>query len=382
MFRISPLSIVVLAELFGTSLWFCGNNAIHELSEKWELNSISKAWLLMAVQLGFILGTLLIAITGFADRFHAHHLFAVAGVVGAFANAGFILLSDGIELAIFFRFLTGISLAGIYPIGMKLVVSWAPDKSGIALGWLVGALTIGSASPFLIRSISNQYWLESVLVSSGLALFASVFILALGEGPSSKKSSGFAWGKVWSVFHIPAFRASALGYFGHMWELYAFWAMVPFLVRLVTPYATNSENFFLTFLIMGMGGLGCILGGWYSRRASSFQVAQIALIISGMMCLVAPSLPHIPTAFALILLGIWGFFVVADSPQFSAMSAKASPPESVGSALSVQNSVGFFITVIAIQTTSILWDSLQEWTPWVLLPGPILGLIALRKYPR
>jgi MFS family permease len=371
------LALIVLAELFGTSLWFSGNNAITELATQWGLGAPARAWLLMAVQLGFIAGTLALAVSGLADAFRAHHLFALAALVGAASNAGFLYLNAGLTGAIFFRFLTGIALAGVYPLGMKLVVSWAPERAGFSLGWLVGALTAGTATPFLARAIGGDiYWREAVLASSGLALLAAGLIVLVGEGPAVKPRSGFAWGRVWGVFRVPAFRSSALGYFGHMWELYAFWALVPGLVRLLG--LTGEKLWLGTFAVIAAGSVGCVLGGRISRTRGGLIVAKTALACSGVLCLFAPILPLLPLEPALALLIVWGFFVVADSPQFSALSARACPPDTVGSALAVQNSIGFFITVLSIQLTQALFDEFREWTPLLLAPGPLLGLITLR----
>ena len=373
--------LIVVAELCGTSLWFSGNNAIAELAVHWGLTGPAKAWLLMAVQLGFIVGTLGLAVSGLADAFRAHHVFAASAVLGAGANAGFLLLSDGPAAAIGFRFLTGLALAGVYPLGMKLVVSWAPDRAGVALGWLVGALTAGTATPFLARAVGGDvYWREAVLVSSGLALLGAGLVVTVGEGPAVRGRSGFNWGRVWSVFRAPAFRASALGYFGHMWELYAFWFLVPLLIRQLG--LSGQELWLATFAVIAAGAIGCVAGGRVSRRRGSLFVARLALAGSAVCCLLSPTLTRIPSEVAIVILAAWGFFVVADSPQFSAMSAKACPPDAVGSALAVQNSIGFFITVFAIQLTAMVWDQLGEWTPWLLAPGPLLGLLALRQNPR
>ena len=374
------IALIVVAELCGTSLWFSGNNAIGELATLWGLTGPAKAWLLMAVQLGFIAGTLGLAASGLADAFRAHHVFAASAAFGAAANAGFLFLSNGPVAAIGFRFLTGLALAGVYPLGMKLVVSWAPDRAGMALGWLVGALTAGTATPFLARAVGGDvYWREAVLASSGLALLGAGLVVRVGEGPAARGRSGFNWGRVWSVFRVPAFRASALGYFGHMWELYAFWFLVPLLIGQLG--VTGPQHWLGTFVVIAAGAVGCVVGGRVSRDRGSLLVARVALAGSAVCCLLSPALLHLPTAAAFVVLAVWGFFVVADSPQFSAMSAQASPPDAVGSALAVQNSAGFLITVFAIQLTAAVWEGLGEWTPWLLAPGPLLGLLALRRRP-
>ena len=370
------IALIVVAEMCGMSVWFSGNNANRELAAIWDLSGAARGWLLMAVQIGFIVGTLVLAASGLADAFRAHHVFAASAVLGAAANAGFLLLSDGLIAAIGFCFLTGIALAGIYPLGMKLVVSWAPDRAGVALGWLVGAVAAGTSIPFLARAVGGDvYWREAVLVSSFLALVGALLIVSVGEGPAVKGRAGFAWNRVWSVFRIREFRSSALGYFGHMWELYAFWALVPFLVESIG--GTGPQLWLWTFVVIAAGAVGCVVGGRISRSRGSLFVARTALAGSGLMCLIAPSLPYLPDWIGLLLLATWGVLVVADSPQFSAMSAKACPADVVGSALAVQNSIGFFITIFSIQLTAVVWNDMREWTPWLLAPGPVLGLLAL-----
>jgi MFS family permease len=372
--------VVVLAQLCGTAVWFAGTAAVPDLSARWQLSPADAAGLTTVVQLGFIAGTLLLAATALADRVPAHRLFCASAFAAAAANLGFAYLSTDLPTALIFRIVTGLSLAGVYPVGMKLAVGWAGPRAGAALGWLVGALALGTATPFLLRGGDlSPGWQEAAAVGSGLAAGGGLLVLVLGPGPHRKPGAAVRWGAVWAAVRAPRFRASALSYFGHCWELYAVWALGPTLAGLVLRGEPGDRLSLLTAGgLIGCGAVGCVLGGVWSQRIGGAKVAAAALTVSGLMCLVTPLLPQLPTGIGLGLLVVWGLTVVADSPQFSALSAANCPPEAVGSGLAAQNAVGFAITVAAVQLTAALWEHLGAFTPWVLAPGPVLGLLALR----
>ena len=377
-----PILIIVVAQLFGTSLWFSANGTAGNLMQAWGITEADIGLLTNAVQLGFIVGTLSFSLSGLADRYEASRIFTVSALFGALFNALFALGAEGLSSGLVLRFAVGLSLAGVYPLGMKLVVSWGPERAGHALAQLVGMLTLGTALPHGIRLAgADGAWQLTILVSSLLAIVAAAMIWTLGDGPHLKRkpgSTGLRLGQVLTAFRIPQFRASALGYFGHMWEVYAFWTLAPALIIASGLAQANTPGLSgIAFLVVGIGALSCMLGGLLSQRIGSARVAALALTGSALSCAVFPLIPLDQPAWILALLLFWGATVVADSPQFSALSARAAPPEIVGSALSIQNAIGFTIGMISIQLGTALVGREGTAIAWLLLPGPLLALWAL-----
>ncbi|MEN9313663.1 MAG: hypothetical protein RIS35_56 [Pseudomonadota bacterium] len=386
--RRHPIGTIVLAQLFGTSLWFSPNSAADSLAIAWGLSPAQLGELTSATQLGFILGTLVLATTGLADRFPASRIFALSSLLGAVFNAGFALIATGVTSAMVFRFAVGLCLAGIYPLGMKMVIAWTRGAAGSTLGLLVAMLTLGSALPHAVRAAGGGLsWQGVVLTSSVLALVGGATIRWLGDGPHLPPGGRgtVAWGAALRAFANPRFRASALGYFGHMWELYAFWTLVPFLVAEIVrggglPAGDASRTTSaLTFAVIGIGAAGCVLAGRLSQRFGSPRAAATALSVSGLMCLLYPLIANLGAVVCTAALLVWGLAVVADSAQFSAVSAQTCPPELIGGALAIQNSIGFLITVFAITLVTAAYGGQGASVTWYLLPGPVVGLLFFRR---
>jgi MFS family permease len=321
-----------------------------------------------------------------ADRFSPRLVFFVCTLAGAFTNFSLLLVPPGLAELLSLRFATGFFLAGIYPVGMKIAAGWYRDDLGRVLGFLIGALVLGTAFPHLLRSLGTTLPWQQVIF--GVSLFASVggaaMLLGVPDGPYIGPGSHFNPRAIGLIFARPRFRASACGYFGHMWELYTLWAFAPLLLLAWAERHSLQLNLSLwTFLFIAAGSLGCVAGGLLSLRKGSARVAAGQLAVSGACCLLAPLLIDSAAGVFFVFMLIWGVTVAGDSPQFSAMNASYAPPEYIGSALTIVNSIGFLLSVVSIQLAGWLLPLVNiQYLFWFILPGPLLGLWALRPLCR
>ncbi|WP_297338299.1 MFS transporter [Algoriphagus sp.] len=381
----SALILIVIAQFLGTSLWFAGNAAIPQISLLLDQADLT-AWITSSVQLGFISGTLIFAVFSVPDRYSPRVVFLISALLAAFFNLLITLAPLSVGLVLSFRFMVGFFLAGIYPVGMKIASDYFEKGLGAALGFLVGALVLGTAFPHLIRALDVQYdWPLIFWMTSGLAVLGGLLIgIFVPDGPYRRKNLQFDWGVLPSLSKIPALKSAASGYFGHMWELYTFWAFVPALLYSLGNYElTSFENGIYSFLIIGIGGISCAIGGIIAHRIGSEQTALISLFGSGICCLILFAFPGIPTNLILPFLLAWGMLVTADSPQFSALVAQATPAMYRGTALTLVNCMGFSLTIVSIQLGQFLLTYFPPTTVLgSLVIGPAAGLLLFKFFQK
>jgi len=380
-YRILPA--IIVSQFAGTSLWFAGNAVLPDLQRRGGLADDTLGHVTAAVQFGFIGGTLAFAFFAISDRYSPRKIFFLCSVLGALCNALVYFAGANLGLLLAVRFGTGFFLAGIYPVGMKIASGWYRRDLGKALGFLVGALVLGTAFPHLIRGLGRELPWETVLLTvSIIALAGGAMMFALvPDGPYLHTGPGFDPTALRAVFSSRTFRASSFGYFGHMWELYAFWAFVPSLLAAYAAHKAEAQfNIpLLSFGVIAAGSLGCVVGGLFSLRYGSARVAFLQLLASGICCLLSPLLFDASAPLFIAFLLFWGVVVVGDSPQFSALNARYAPSELVGSALTISNCVGFAITIVSIQLLNYAMEIVgTQYLFLLLIPGPVLGLLAAK----
>jgi MFS family permease len=379
------LTLISFSVLLATSTWFSGTAATPILRELWRLSEFQCSWLTVSVQIGFILGTFLYAVLNLPDVFSVRAVFCISASLAALFNGGFALLSHDLETALIFRFLTGITLAGVYPVGMKLVAQWYRSRLGWSLGVMLAALTLGTAFPYLLFALGGAPdWRRLLLIASGLALAGGALVaFLLPQGPFLREPAAFEPRMVFRIFRYREFRLQAFGYFGHMWELYAFWSLTALFLtasfsRSGSPLVESVPS--LTFGVIGAGAAGCLVGGWVSRNWGEKRVAQASLLVSGVLCGLSWWIFELQGGLVALIAVLWGFFVISDSPQFSALAVKFCPARYTGTALTIQNGIGFAVTVLSIQFTAWLAQTLGwKWAFMFLGLGPFLGFLSLSR---
>jgi len=381
------LGLLALAEVLGMSLWFSASAVAGQLRVLWQLTSGEAGWLTTSVQLGFVAGTALAAVLNLADLVPPRAYFAVSALLGAAANAA-LAGAPGFPEALACRFFTGFFLAGVYPPAMKMAATWFRIDRGLAIGIIVASLTVGKAVPYLIRAATVTDVTELVLIASGGAVLGAALVAAgYREGPHEFPRRPFSWHLVATVARHRETRLATAGYLGHMWELYAMWTWVPaFLTASAALRAAGGDPapvwavYLVAFGAIAAGGLGAVWGGWAARRVGYTRVVVWAMAASGICSLAAGLVYGASLWLVAPLVLVWGFFVVADSAQFSALVTELAPSHAVGTALTLQTSLGFLLTMVTIQLVPALVD-MAGWRlafP-VLALGPAFGIGAIRR---
>ena len=381
------LGVVSLAQFLGMTLWFSATAITPRLIAEYDIAPNHAAWLTMAVQAGFVAGTLVSAVANLADVLNARVLMFLGSVIGALTNAA-VLVAPGGAGVIALRFLTGASLALVYPPGMKIAAGWFREGRGLALGMLIGALTLGKAFPHLLTAVFGEEWRQPMLLVSALAIIGGTLVLAIvRDGPHVAATAPFDPHAIRKVLSSRGARLATLGYLGHMWELYAMWTWVAVFAAasfaasgMGDPAAAGSVA---AFLAIGSGAIGCVAAGYIADRVGKARVAMWAMIASAAAAALTLVVFGRSPILLYALIMFWGLAVVADSAQFSALVSEHAPRDHVGTALTLQTCVGFLLTMVTIEALPrVAAASSWQFASLLLVPGPLLGAWAMHRLQR
>ena len=377
------LPVIVISQFLCTSLWFAGNAIINEIASEHQLDQNFLAHITSAIQFGFITGTLVFAVFTISDRFSPSKVFFLSSILAGLFNMGICIPVVNAAEILLFRFLTGFFLAGIYPVGMKIASDYYQAGLGKSLGYLVGALVIGTAFPHLLKTFITGFpWRYVMFATTSLSFIGGLAVVSLiPDGPYRKFSQKLNLMAFIKGFRQRDFRAASFGYFGHMWELYTFWAFVPVMLFNYNSHFPGMKlNVpLLSFLIIAGGGLACVISGTFSQRFGTKRLATLSLLLSCLCCLASPLFLFAHSPIILIVcLFFWGLVVIADSPLFSTLVAQSAHPESRGTSLTIVNCIGFSITILSIQFINSMNNIINsQYIYMILAIGPAMGLLAL-----
>lgn len=380
--RWRTLVLLAVAELLGMATWFTGSAVAATLAERWSLGASAAGWLSTTVQLGFVAGTAVAALLNLADTVPSRAYFTAGAVLAGTFNL-MLIPAPTFSSALAIRFLTGAALAAVYPPAMKMISTWFADRRGIAIGTIVGALTAGKALPYLLRALPHA-GVTTILASASVGAFAAAGMVALlyRDGPVAFPRRQFSWSLVGNVLRSREYRLVLGGYAGHMWELYAYWVWIPgFLAASLAGLGVSPATVsVLAFASIAVGAIGCVWGGAVADRIGYERLVTLAMAASGTCALLTPFVfgrsPVLVTALVLI----WGITVIADSAQFSTLITRVVEPHAVGTALTLQTSIGFLLTTISIQIVPLLVNAVGwRWAFPMLAAGPLLGILAIRR---
>jgi MFS family permease len=376
------MALLLASQAAAMTVWFSSAAALPSILAEAPLSDFQAALLTSSVQVGFVVGTLTSAVLGLADRLDSRKFFAGSAIVAALASFVLAILPPESPLVPLLRFVTGAAMAGVYPVGMRMAATWAVRDTGLLIGLLIGALTLGTAAPHLMAALGGLDWRITYVGAGGCALLAAVIIAFVEIGPSLRRAARFEPRFVLEIWQNRPARLATLGYLGHMWELYAMWAWIGAFLQASFALSLGADAKslagFAGFFVVGVGSLGCVLGGFFADRWGRTTFTMLAMAVSGACALLCGLAFGAAPWLVVALCAVWGFSVIADSAQFSASVAELSPPEKVGTMLMVQTCLGFLLTLATIHLMPIAVEALGwRWAFMPLAIGPFLGVWAM-----